>query len=121
MKRILATGLLAICAIALSQQEASAWVNARFGVGLNWGYQSGGNNFGWGAFRNGQPPGPDMFYGGPFTPYGPAYPSHAPYQHSHGYAPTYPGSADAAAQVPANATPQRAPLYHGATYQRPGR
>ena len=36
MKKILAAGLLAICLIAVSHQQASAWVNARFGIGLNW-------------------------------------------------------------------------------------
>lgn len=61
MKKILALGMLAIGLIALSQDQASAWVNHRFGVGLNWSRQSGGNNFGWGAYRNGQLPGPEAF------------------------------------------------------------
>jgi hypothetical protein len=61
MQKILAIGILAIAAIACSQQQASAWVNARFGVGLNWGWQSGGNNFLWGAYCNGQPPGPEAY------------------------------------------------------------
>jgi len=116
MKKFLAAGLLAICAIALSQQQASAWVNARFGIGLNWGYQSGGNNFLWGAYKNGQPPGPEMFFGGPFTPYGPAYPHHIPHYHS--YVPTQSGYLE---HQPANARQAPAPLYHNATYQRPGR
>ena len=49
MKKILAIGILAIIAIAFSQQQASAWVNSRFGVGLNWDWQTGGNNFLWRA------------------------------------------------------------------------
>src|SRR5262245_45826645 len=60
MKKLLIMGALAISALALSQQQASAWVNARFGVGLNWHWQSGGNSFGWGLFTGGQPPGPDF-------------------------------------------------------------
>lgn len=42
--------------MALSQ-EANAWINFKFGVGLNWNWQSGGNNLLWGAFQNGQPGG----------------------------------------------------------------
>lgn len=67
MKKIVLAGLIAIAAVASSQQQASAWVNSRFSVGLNWGWQSGGNNALWGAWRNGQPPGPEAFGGG-FSP-----------------------------------------------------
>jgi hypothetical protein len=73
MKRIALAGLVAIALIALSQQQASAWVNQRFGIGINWHRQSGGNNFGWGAYRNGQPPGPESF-GGVFSPSAPVSP-----------------------------------------------
>src|SRR5436190_14703955 len=58
MKRILTAGILALTLTAMAEQEASAWVNNKFGIGLNWNWQSGGNNFLWGLFRNGQPPGP---------------------------------------------------------------
>jgi len=61
MKKVLVSGLLAICVIALAQNQASAWINTRFGVGFDWSYQSGGNNCLWGAWRNGQPPGPEYF------------------------------------------------------------
>jgi len=90
MKRILASGACALILGLLSSQPASAWVNWKFGVGLNSSWQSGGNNFFWGLYRNGQPPGPDpyanlyglpgcqgpgcnpyQFPGGPY-PYGPA-------------------------------------------------
>jgi len=64
MKKIVFAGLVAVCVMAISHQQASAWVNTRFGVGLNWELQSGGNNFLWGAWRNGQPPGPEAFGGG---------------------------------------------------------
>ncbi|MBI2806860.1 MAG: hypothetical protein HYX68_17920 [Planctomycetes bacterium] len=63
MKKFFASGMLAICLIALSQQQASAWINTRFGVGLNWQWQSGGNNLLWGAYRGAQPPGPEAFGG----------------------------------------------------------
>lgn len=66
MKKVLALGTLAIALIALSQDQASAWVNKRFGIGLNYSRQSGGNNFGWGAYRNGQPPGPEAFSHNPY-------------------------------------------------------
>jgi hypothetical protein len=63
MKKIALAGLIALSLIALSQQTASAWVNVRFGIGLNWQWQSGGNNFLWGALHNGQVPGPEAFGG----------------------------------------------------------
>ncbi len=81
MKKIVLAGVLAVCAMAISQQQASAWVNSRFSVGLNWGLQSGGNNFLWGAWKNGQPPGPEAFSPG-YAPQMQAFPP-AP----HGYAP----------------------------------
>jgi hypothetical protein len=79
MKKILTAGLLALSAALITDQQASAWVNCKFGVGLNWNWQSGGNNFLWGAFRNGQPPCPDVAYPGG----GGGYPGHG--------APTFPG------------------------------
>src|SRR6516162_1554493 len=85
MKKILVLGALALSIGLLSEQHASAWVNAKFGVGLNWNWQSGGNNFLWGFFRNGQPPGPDCCYprggypGYPGGGHGPAFPGFTPY------------------------------------------
>lgn len=70
MKKILSIGLLAVCALAVSERPAHAWVNSKFSIGLNWHLQSGNNNILWGAFRNGQVPGPDAYHGGPFQ-YGP--------------------------------------------------
>jgi len=64
MKKIVLASLFAIGVIALSQQQASAWVNTKFGIGLNYSHQSGGNNFGWGLWQNGQVPGPEAFGGG---------------------------------------------------------
>ncbi len=61
MKRILVLSVFAIGMLATTQQEASAWVKTKFGVGLNWDYQSGGNTFLWGLWRNGQPGGPEVF------------------------------------------------------------
>lgn len=56
MKKFLALGALALSVAVLSNQQASAWTNIKFGVGLNLNWQAGGNNFAWGLFRNGQPP-----------------------------------------------------------------
>jgi hypothetical protein len=67
MKKLLIMGVLALGASALTQQEASAWCNVRFGIGANLHWQSGGNNLLWGAFRNSQPPGPE--YGSTFPGY----------------------------------------------------
>jgi hypothetical protein len=66
MKKIVVAGLVAVGLMAITQQQASAWINSKFGIGLNWDVQSGGNQVLWGAWRNGQPPGPEAFggYGG---------------------------------------------------------
>jgi hypothetical protein len=87
MKKFVVAGLLAIGLMATTRQEASAWINARFGIGLNWDLQSGGNQFGWGLWRNGQPPGPEAFGGGGHHGggYGPQF--GAPMPQHHGYAP----------------------------------
>jgi hypothetical protein len=70
MKKILCLGLLTVCALAMSERPAHAWVNSKFSIGLNWHLQSGNNNVLWGAWKNGQVPGPDAYHGGPFQ-YGP--------------------------------------------------
>jgi hypothetical protein len=57
MKRISLLGLFALLLTLTLQQQACAWLNFKFGAGVNWNWQSGGNNFLWGLFRNGQPPG----------------------------------------------------------------
>jgi hypothetical protein len=64
MKKLLSMGLLTLCALAASEREAQAWVNAKFSVGLNWQLQSANNNVFWGAWKNGQVPGPEAFGGG---------------------------------------------------------
>ena len=61
MKKILSIGLLTVCALAISEQQAHAWVNAKFSVGLNWHLQSANNNVFWGMWKNGQVPGPEAF------------------------------------------------------------
>ncbi len=76
MKKFLTTGILALTLAALSTQDAPAWLNWKFGVGMNMGWQSGGNNTLWGLFRNGQPPAPDMCCGG--GPGGVLPPSYGP-------------------------------------------
>jgi hypothetical protein len=58
MRKLLPIGLLTLCFAITSQERASAWINSRFGIGLNWSWQSGGNNLLWGLFRDGQPPAP---------------------------------------------------------------
>jgi hypothetical protein len=124
MKKVLAIGILAVTALAFSQQQASAWVNTRFGVGLNWEYQSGGNNFLWGAYRNGQPPGPETFGGGhqqPFPQFG-GQPAPAPFAYDvPAFDPAYSQSTFA---QPAYAQPMPMQQQYGqpfqfATYPRP--
>lgn len=114
MKKFALAGLFAIAAIALSQQQASAWVNHRFSVGLNWHRQSANNNFIWGAFRNGQVPGPESFGGG------------MPYHQHHGMMPSFAPPAAQGFQAPmpqpTNSEPpiagQYYSPYHYASYPR---
>ena len=80
MKKFLTLGALALTLAVLSTQQASAWTNFKFGVGLNFGYQAGGNNFGWGLFRNGQPPEACCPGGAPQT-YAPGMPAPQTYAH----------------------------------------
>jgi len=68
MNKFLTTSALALTLAALSTQEAPAWINAKLGIGANIGWQSAGNNFGWGLFRNGQPPSTDACPGVPQYP-----------------------------------------------------
>lgn len=122
MKKIALAGLVAITLIAIGQQQASAWVNSRFGVGLNWHRQSGGNNFFWGGYKNGQPPGPEAF-GGVFTPSAPTSPyfGGAPMPAPQAYAPQ--GYAPQTVYFPpmpeANYAGQYASPYQFANYPRP--
>jgi len=81
MKKFAIIGMLALAATALPQQQASAWVNCKFGIGLNIGFSCGGNSWLWGAFRNGQPGEPDCTGHGcsghgfaTFDAYPPAFP-----------------------------------------------
>jgi hypothetical protein len=117
MKKILAIGILAVTAIAFSQQTASAWVNSRFGIGMNWDWQTGGNSFGWGLYRNGQPPGGEGYDPGYHhhhgQPYGMTQPAPMPYAYD---MPVYgPGYAQ---PMPMPMQPYAQP-FQFATYPRP--
>ena len=65
MKRILTLGVLALGLVLGSQQQASAWVNFKFGAGVNWNWQSGNNCVLWGLWHGGEVPGPEYFGGCP--------------------------------------------------------
>lgn len=114
MRKVFVTGLLAVCLMAVSQQQASAWTNARFGIGMNFGFSSGGNSLGWGIIRGAQPPGPEMYQGNQ------GYPQFAPLaqQGVEVYSP-------APAELPVNQPSQARPNvnygtpYQFATYPRP--
>jgi hypothetical protein len=107
MRKILVLGVMALGLALASEQTASAWVNFKFGAGVNWNYQAGGNNFLWGLFRNGQPPAPDC----PGYGYGSGY-GHPPYG-----GPTFPGSAPPYGpqdfQYFGNRTPAQPPVPQG--------
>jgi hypothetical protein len=123
MKKMVLAGLLAITLIALSQQNASAWVNSKFGIGLNWSRQSGGNNFLWGAFHNGQPPGPEAFGGGYGGGFGGGVPSFAPAMPYHSSAPQQyqapmpQGMPTTTYQYPAQQNPYAGGYYYASPFQ----
>src|SRR5262245_22685467 len=75
MKRFLVVGVVALGVVLATQQQAPAWINFKMGVGLNWHWQSGGNNILWGVFHDGQPPGPDYNGGHPYHNGGHPYPN----------------------------------------------
>jgi hypothetical protein len=58
MKKILGLSLLAAFVFLATERPAQAWIDCKWSVGLNWHWQSGGNNLLWGLYRNGQVPGP---------------------------------------------------------------
>lgn len=60
MKRFLILGALTVAFAAASYEQASAWINSNFGLGMNWSWQSGGNSILGGLWRDGQPCGPDF-------------------------------------------------------------
>jgi hypothetical protein len=109
MRTFLTAGLLGLVVLGLSAPQASAWTNFKFGIGFNFGRQSGGNNFLWGLYRNGQTPGPE--YGGDSFFYQP----HAfPIYHAGMGAPTHAGLTPAAAAVgPAQAPAGNNAYYYG--------
>jgi len=71
MNKFLLSAALSLGLALTSQQEAKAWINAKFSIGMNLHWQSGGNQFLWGLWSNGQPPDPFQigpppgFHGGP--------------------------------------------------------
>ncbi len=108
MKRLLSIGLLTVCALAVSERQANAWVNAKFSIGMNWHLQSANNNTLWGVFKNGQVPGPEAFgagmYPGPI-PFGTNPPG--------GTFPFYGNGPQGYPQgMPAQAAPTQAPQQH---------
>ncbi|MBI1832711.1 MAG: hypothetical protein HYR84_14820 [Planctomycetes bacterium] len=118
MKKIVLAGLFAITMMGFSQQQASAWVNTRFSVGLNWHHQAGGNNFLWGAWRNGQPPGPEAFGG--FGGHHHAAPMAHPAPQGYAPMPNYPAQAYYYAPMPqATYAGQYVSPYQFASYPRP--
>lgn len=110
MKRFLVLSVLTLGAAFATHQPASAWVNFKFGAGVNWHWQSGNNNFLWGLWRDGQIPGPEFFGG--YPGYGCAQGGYLPQQFQYfGAAPGVP--------APATATTQPAPTAQSAVQAIP--
>ncbi len=121
MKRILTLGLVALGLTLGTNQEASAWVNFKFGAGINWQWQSGNNNILWGAFRDGQVPGPEFFTGyggcpggncGGFMPDQFQYYGGLPAGAQHAQAPQTPAAAPNSAPTPGPTTQAPMPGYN---------
>jgi hypothetical protein len=62
MKKVTILSALAVAALALTCQDAFAWKQFKFGVGMNLEGSAGGNNLLWGLYKSQQPPSPG--YGG---------------------------------------------------------
>jgi hypothetical protein len=113
MKKFLFIGALALAVAAFLQQHVYAWKCANFSVGLNWSYQSGGNNLLWGLYRNGQPGGCDlpncpvfnyaMQHG--YQPNGGGY-GYPSFGNDHGFEGSFPASAP---YMPPTGAPFKAP------------
>jgi hypothetical protein len=104
MKKFFLMSAAALLALGLSQQQASAWANFKFGIGLNICYTSGNNCLLWGLVRNGQVPpfptdyGPSCLNPGGFPAYAGAYYGGEFSGYDYGHASTTP-------QTPKTATP----------------
>jgi len=70
MKKFLLTSVLALPFLAFAHQDASAWHQFKFGVGMNLEGSSGGNSFAWGLWKSQQPPAPGGYGPGGPGPYG---------------------------------------------------
>jgi hypothetical protein len=68
MKKLLSLAVLTVCALAITEHRADAWINSKFSIGLNWHLQSANNSWLWGAWKSGQVPGPEAFGGGGYGP-----------------------------------------------------
>jgi hypothetical protein len=66
MKKFLLSSVLALPFLAFANQDASAWHQFKFGVGMNLEGSGGGNSLFWGAWKSQQPPAPGG-YGAPFA------------------------------------------------------
>ena len=64
MKRISSLALLALGLVLAMQQQASAWSKFNFGVGLNVGFDGGGNSVLWGVMKGAPSPGSTDGYPG---------------------------------------------------------
>lgn len=120
MNKFILSGMMALGLAMASGQEAKAWVNFKFGVGLNWHWQSGGNNFLWGLARGGQVPGPEAFGypGGGFHP-GMGHGQEFPFSTS--AVPVAPAAPAVASPAAPSATPaQQAYWYGGNPYHTVG-
>lgn len=92
MKKMIAVGLVALGMVLAQERQAQAWSKFNFGVGLNLGWEGGGNNLLWGLARGQNVPGAGPLGGPGFAPgaYGPglghaAAPTGAPMGMAGGY------------------------------------
>jgi hypothetical protein len=109
MKKIVGFGMLAFCVIAVTQQEASAWIHSNFRAGVNWDWTAANNSILWGCWRDGQVPAPTGFGSGvPVPTFGPVQ----PFMASQGFAPQ--GSFD-----PSHAQVNYPAPFQFANYPRP--
>ena len=61
MKKLIGMSVVALAITLISMQEASAWSNIKFGVGMNFQWQTGNNGIGKHFWRNGPLPGQPVY------------------------------------------------------------
>jgi hypothetical protein len=104
MKKLLGLSVVSLAVSLVSIQEASAWKNIKFGVGLNLQYQTANNALGK-HWTNGQVPGYPTTAFNPYYMHGMGYPAGYNQGHDQGFGHGYGHAAPYTAPMPTPVPP----------------